>query len=191
MATRQTEWRRSLSEERLAEFKRRDAERARKYRAQKRAKAIAEGSIIPRTPLSKEEKRERQRVAMRKWRAENPERARAASRKSSKTFRAKNGKKAQIDNQALKALRHALWTGCGDSKFFPGYAGADVQARILNTMPEGQSLLSYGLEWEIDHIEPLSSFQYDSVEDEEYKRAWALSNIRACSVFENRSKGAS
>lgn len=43
--------------------------------------------------------------------------------------------------------------------------------------------------WQIDHIIPHSSFRYSSMEDEEFKKCWALSNLRPLSAKENILKG--
>lgn len=39
--------------------------------------------------------------------------------------------------------------------------------------------------WQIDHIIPHSMFKYTSMEDEEFKKCWALSNLRPLSAKQN------
>ena len=39
--------------------------------------------------------------------------------------------------------------------------------------------------WNIDHIIPQSYFKYVSMEDEEFKRCWALENLRPYSAKQN------
>jgi len=39
--------------------------------------------------------------------------------------------------------------------------------------------------WQIDHIIPHSSFKYSSMEDEEFKKCWDLSNLRPYSSKQN------
>lgn len=39
--------------------------------------------------------------------------------------------------------------------------------------------------WNIDHIIPHSDFEYESMEDEEFKKCWALSNLRPYSAKQN------
>lgn len=43
--------------------------------------------------------------------------------------------------------------------------------------------------WQIDHIIPHSSFKYTSMEDEEFKKCWALSNLRPLNSKANNLKG--
>ena len=43
--------------------------------------------------------------------------------------------------------------------------------------------------WNIDHFYPDSSFDYKSVEDEEFQKCWALENLRPMEWIENIKKG--
>ena len=47
---------------------------------------------------------------------------------------------------------------------------------------------NYG-EWHIDHIKPISSFIFESSEDEEFKRCWSLDNLQPMWGIENIKKG--
>ena len=42
--------------------------------------------------------------------------------------------------------------------------------------------------WHIDHITPLASFQFDSPDDESFKQAWSLSNLRPIWGIDNVRK---
>ncbi len=44
--------------------------------------------------------------------------------------------------------------------------------------------------WHIDHIIPLAAHNYETPDDIDFKRAWALSNLRPLWAKENISKGA-
>ena len=43
--------------------------------------------------------------------------------------------------------------------------------------------------WHLDHIKPHSLFNYDSLEHQDFKECWALSNLQPLEVRENMSKG--
>jgi hypothetical protein len=43
--------------------------------------------------------------------------------------------------------------------------------------------------WQIDHIVPHSTFNYISLEDQDFKKCWALSNLRPLSAKQNLSDG--
>jgi len=44
--------------------------------------------------------------------------------------------------------------------------------------------------WHIDHIKPQSLFEIKTAGDEEFKKCWALENLRPLEAIENMSKGA-
>jgi len=43
--------------------------------------------------------------------------------------------------------------------------------------------------WQIDHIKPHSSFHYENMDCEEFKKCWALSNLRPLESLANIKKG--
>lgn len=43
--------------------------------------------------------------------------------------------------------------------------------------------------WQLDHIIPVSTFNYTSMEDEEFKKCWALTNLRPLSAKQNHLDG--
>ena len=72
-----------------------------------------------------------------------------------------------------------------------GYTLADLIKRLKKTMPEGytfQDCLNGKLH--IDHIIPKSIFNFTRPEHTDFKRCWALSNLRLLPAKENISKGA-
>lgn len=58
-----------------------------------------------------------------------------------------------------------------------------IEARFV----DGMSWENYG-EWHIDHVTPLSWFQYKSVTDEGFSAAWALNNLQPLWAEDNLSK---
>jgi len=44
--------------------------------------------------------------------------------------------------------------------------------------------------WQIDHIKPVASFNITSFSCDDFKKCWALENLRPLSAFENIIKGA-
>lgn len=72
-----------------------------------------------------------------------------------------------------------------------GYDRDALHARLERTMPTGYTwddFLSGRLH--VDHIVPLAVHNYQSAEDRDFKRAWALENLQLLPVAENLSKSA-
>ena len=44
-------------------------------------------------------------------------------------------------------------------------------------------------EWHIDHIRPVSSFNFTTTDCEDFKKCWALSNLQPLWAADNISKG--
>lgn len=72
-----------------------------------------------------------------------------------------------------------------------GYSVADLEQHLRKTMPPGfawQDFLAGRLH--IDHIVPLAAFNFRGSDDFDFRRAWALSNLRLLPERENKLKGA-
>jgi len=71
-----------------------------------------------------------------------------------------------------------------------GYSTTDLMNRLESLFQVGMSWENYGRGgWHVDHIIPLSSFKYETPDDPDFKRAWALSNLQPLWQFDNLSKG--
>ncbi len=68
------------------------------------------------------------------------------------------------------------------------YTVDDLKRHLESKFQDGMSWDNYG-EWHIDHIKPETWFNYSSVDDEEFKKCWALDNLQPMWAKENISKG--
>jgi hypothetical protein len=69
-----------------------------------------------------------------------------------------------------------------------GYTIDDLKTHLESKFSEGMSWDNYG-EWHIDHIIPQSWLPFDSLESENFKKCWALSNLQPLWAKDNCSKG--
>ena len=70
-----------------------------------------------------------------------------------------------------------------------GYTPLELAAHLEAHFSEGMSWKNHG-EWHIDHIQPLASFSWSCVDDEDFKKAWALENLQPLWAEDNLLKGA-
>ena len=70
-----------------------------------------------------------------------------------------------------------------------GYTVKDLKQHLEKQFDSKMSWDNYGSYWHIDHIVPDSWFTYESEQDEQFKQAWALSNLQPLSKVENLKKG--
>jgi hypothetical protein len=95
----------------------------------------------------------------------------------------------RISGQIYKALKNnkagRKW------ETLVGYTLNDLYKRLEKTMPEGYTWNDY-LEGRlhIDHIIPVSAFNFDSPEHVDFNRCWALENLRLLPAKDNLVKNA-
>lgn len=70
-----------------------------------------------------------------------------------------------------------------------GFTKDELAAHLERQFSRGMSWKNYG-EWHIDHIRPISSFNYSSENDAEFRACWSLANLRPLWALENLSKNA-
>jgi hypothetical protein len=72
-----------------------------------------------------------------------------------------------------------------------GYGIDELRAHLEKQFEPWMNWDNYGLHgWHIDHIIPISVFNYQTVEDLDFKRCWALKNLRPLGAYDNYTKGA-
>lgn len=125
---------------------------------------------------------ERHREYYHNWVSSDPENAKASARKAAATKRSDPRKRAAMGIST--AVYIAL---CGIRKRAPtfqmlGYSKLDLVKHLERQFVRGMSWDNYG-EWHIDHIRPLSSFDFTN--QDAVREAWALSNLRPLWAREN------
>ena len=129
--------------------------------------------------------------AHKEWTRRNPERRRAISRRYNRKSR--QNPATRLNDRIRAGIAHSL-ASAGTSKggrkweLLVGYALQDLTAHIERQFVRGMSWDNMG-DWHIDHIVPLSSFSFETAEDEGFRAAWALTNLRPLWNRENWSKG--
>lgn len=79
----------------------------------------------------------------------------------------------------------------GKAKTFDllGYSVEELVAHLERQFLKGMSWGNYG-EWHVDHIVPVSSFNYETFQDSEFRACWAITNLRPMWGKDNYAKGA-
>lgn len=68
------------------------------------------------------------------------------------------------------------------------YTVEELKQHLESKFQPGMTWDNYG-QWEIDHITPDSWFEYNSFEDEGFKKSWALENLQPLWKNDNARKG--
>lgn len=94
-----------------------------------------------------------------------------------------------LNNRMRSAIRRGLAQGVGFSVASKslGYNLADIRIHIEKQFLDGMSW-DNAHDWHIDHIIPLSHFSFESVDDDGFKAAWSLTNLRPVWATDNLKK---
>jgi hypothetical protein len=72
-----------------------------------------------------------------------------------------------------------------------GYSLDELMAHLESKFEPWMTWENYGRGgWHVDHVRPLASFSYETPDDPDFKKAWALSNLQPLGESENIAKGA-
>jgi hypothetical protein len=97
-------------------------------------------------------------------------------------------------NQAMSgSVRRGLITGKQGMHWesLVGYTCNDLAKRLVKTLPAGYSWDDFTrgkTDLSIDHIIPIAAFNFSTTDDLDFKRCWALSNLRLIPKSVNCSK---
>jgi len=125
-----------------------------------------------------------------KWYEENKERKYEIANKYRKKKRKENisfrlglniGTAISISLKDKKAGRH--W------ETLVGYTLEDLMRYFEMLFDKHMNWQNYGSYWWIDHVMARSLFKYEIPEDPEFKKCWALENLRPLEKIENIKKG--
>lgn len=134
--------------------------------------------------------KEKKLADIKAWQVKNVERVRSYNtayytrKRQDPHFRAAQAVSALI-RYSLKMSKNGLkW------EEVLGYTRDKLVAHLEKRFTKEMTWDNYGTFWEIDHIIPLSAHHFSTTSDIDFKRAWALSNLRPLTVSANRSKHA-
>lgn len=85
-----------------------------------------------------------------------------------------------------KTLKHGLNGKSLERRL--GYSPQELRKHLEKMFKDGMSWENYG-DWHVDHILPVSSFNYQSENDAEFKECWGLSNLQPLWAHDNFTKG--
>jgi len=122
-----------------------------------------------------------------KWKKENREKARKSACKTSQKMRgASKGKLNSI-------ISGAIWRSLHGSKnnrhweSLVNFTIEDLMKHLGKQFQPGMTWGNYG-EWHIDHKIPISVFNFEKPEDDDFKKCWGLKNLQPLWAKDNLKK---
>jgi hypothetical protein len=123
----------------------------------------------------------------RQWCKANPEKARAMAKRKAAKIRATP--RGILNNRISIAIRVSLRGNKRGRSWesLVGYTLDQLKCHIEKQFTIGMSWENHG-QWHIDHKIPIAAFNYQSPEDTDFKKCWALKNLRPMWAVENIKK---
>lgn len=135
------------------------------------------------------ENAERKKQTDKAWRENNREKRREYQRKYNRKRRA--SPKGKLDCAMSLAIRKAL-NGAKNGQAWKNmveYTITELMDHLQAQFRDGMTWDNYGKGgWEVDHIKPLSSFDYISYKQDQFKECWSLGNLQPLWWWENNEK---
>jgi hypothetical protein len=112
-----------------------------------------------------------------KWRKKNNDKYKDSSKKSDKKRRSTI--KGRLNINIGNAIRFSLRTGKNNHHWesLVVFTVQELKQHLEKLFKSGMTWGNYG-QWHIDHKIPISVFNFNSPEDIDFKRCWALSNLQ-------------
>jgi len=95
----------------------------------------------------------------------------------------------RLSKNISRGMRYAIKEKKGGKHWedLVGYTCEDLMLHLESLFEEGMTFENYG-EWHIDHRTPISWFNYETAEDDDFKKCWALDNLKPMWAEENCRK---
>ena len=155
--------------------------------------------------MNKEELKNYRKLYYRIWRKNNPETEKEIKRRYRKKHRSerceynqqwRKGKyktdlKFNLNSKISKSVRKSLkGNKVGRWEDLVDYTTNDLIKRLKQTIPKGYTWKDYlEAKLHLDHIIPIDVFNFTEPEHIDFKRCWALENLRLLPAKENLIKG--
>jgi hypothetical protein len=125
----------------------------------------------------------------REWAKNNVEKRRASKQEWDRKHRL--DPTHRLSNNIRTSMYHALSGKKGYHKWevLVGYSLQDLINHIQSKLTPDMTWENYGEIWQIDHITPKSWFKYQTSEEPEFKKCWALDNLQPKLKIDNIKKG--
>jgi len=132
--------------------------------------------------------RDKVREKVRRYETMNPTKIREYRRTSDKKRRANPS--YRLHKNVSRVINYLLASGKDrrSTEELLGYSIAKLRAHLEKQFQPGMTWENYG-EWHTDHKIPISAFNFETPDDIDFKRCWALKNLQPLWKRENIVKG--
>jgi hypothetical protein len=129
------------------------------------------------------------KLKSKQWASDNPDKVRKYSRSKKIRYRKNPMKKLNFN------ISYGVWLSIKENKknrhweTLVGYTLQQLKLHLEKQFKDGMTWENYG-EWHIDHRLPIAVHNFNSPDDIDFKKCWALKNLQPLWALDNISKGA-
>jgi len=134
---------------------------------------------------------ESHQAEVRKWQKSNPEKCKENQRKANARKRA--APKGKISDRISKGIWASLKNGSKAGRHWEtlvDFTINQLRKHLERQFDSAMTWGNYGSYWHIDHKIPIAVFNFETPEDIDFKRCWALKNLQPLEAIENIKKSA-
>ena len=102
----------------------------------------------------------------------------------------RNYRKHSLAYNMSRQIRRSLGTDKNGAKWeeVVGYSLDELKSHLEKQFQPGMTWDNYG-KWHIDHIKPISSFNINGINSDDFKKCWSLNNLQPLWAKDNLQKG--
>jgi hypothetical protein len=122
-----------------------------------------------------------------RWRKENPSKEAAIRRRRREKIRSIPG--ARLHKSMSTLVRFSLHSEKNGSPWekLVGYTVFQLMRHLEKRFHLGMTWGNYG-KWQVDHKIPVAAFNFETAQDADFKKCWALKNLQPLWAADNQSK---
>ncbi len=136
----------------------------------------------------------RQLLNKKRWKERHPEKHRELKNKNKREYvsrRIKESPSFLLHYRISRRIREMVGKAKNrrSTEEILGYSSEELRKHLESGFTEGMSWSNYGPSgWHIDHIIPVSAFNFSSPDDIDFRRCWALDNLQPLWAGDNIRK---
>lgn len=143
--------------------------------------------VLERERLYRAKNRERRNELLKKWRINNPDKAKALTKKWCEKRNSSQKRKLNlaIGGRIRKVINNK--TSKRHLEEILGYSAAQLRQHIEQNFKNGMTWENR-CHWHVDHKIPVTAFSFETIEDTGFKKCWSLDNLQPMWAKDNIRK---
>jgi len=134
---------------------------------------------------------DRSNETSKKWREDNPDKVEITRKRAD--LKRRNSVKGKLKITITSNIRYSLRNNSKAGRHWEtlvGYTIDDLKRHLEKQFTDEMNWGNQGSYWHIDHKIPVAVFNFETPEDIDFKRCWALKNLQPLEAIENIKKSA-